>query len=285
MGRSRWADGGGPAVAGMARRPGAGHGVDVAGGHGYAPLGMGGGGHFLDPVVGLVGDVEVAGSVERHPRRRRQQCRGGGPAVARGPRGPRGRAGDGVDIPGGHGGPPLGMGGGGQLLDPVVRGVGDVEVAGGIGDNVVYVPEQGRGGGAAVAGVAMGTVGRAGQGVDVTGDQAGGGVALGRDHGGPLAQGVIGIGGLVGQGAGGRSEVAVGVVGIAGGVAVRVGDRVYVTYVARVARGGAARAVRVGGGGGAAPGEGGGGGQQVAVSVVGVRRLGPRARPGRGSGS
>ena len=31
-----------------------------------APLGAGGGGHFLDAVVGSVGDVEVAGAVERH---------------------------------------------------------------------------------------------------------------------------------------------------------------------------------------------------------------------------
>ena len=119
-----------PAVAGVPRgaRRAAGHGVDVASGHGDAPLGVGGGGDFLDPVVARVGNVEVAGGVERDavglaraaprwPVRRRRDA--GGPAGA----------GHGVDVAGGHGLPPLGAGGGGHFLDPVVAGVGDEEVA------------------------------------------------------------------------------------------------------------------------------------------------------------
>ena len=44
-----------------------GDGVDVARRHRLAPLGVGGGRALLDPVVGGVGDVEVAGRVERQP--------------------------------------------------------------------------------------------------------------------------------------------------------------------------------------------------------------------------
>ena len=62
----------------------AGDGVDVAGGHGLAPLGAGGGGDFLDPVVGRVGDVDVAGRVDGHADRVVEQRRGGGAAVAGG---------------------------------------------------------------------------------------------------------------------------------------------------------------------------------------------------------
>ena len=75
---------------------------------------MGGSGHFLDPVVVLVGDEEVAARVQSHPGGQVDAGRGGRPPVAGVPG--RAGAGHGVDVAGGHGYAPLGMGSGGHFL-------------------------------------------------------------------------------------------------------------------------------------------------------------------------
>src|SRR5204863_343539 len=123
------------AVAGVAGGAGgaARDGVDVPGGHGLAPLGAGAGGDRPDRLVVGVGDVQVAGGVQGDRGRRDQQRGGGRAAVAAVAAGAIGAPGHGVDVPGGHGDAELGVAGGGDLLHPVVGGVGDEDVAMAVG--------------------------------------------------------------------------------------------------------------------------------------------------------
>src|ERR1035438_3088408 len=138
------ARGGSPVTAPNVPRASSGDGVDVSGGHRDAELGVAGGGDLLHAVVDVVGDEEVAHGVGGDPFRVPQAGRESraavtgveeGLAVARVGRdvGRRGR----------------------DLADAVVPGVGDVHVRGTVEGDLVWLVEQGRGGRAAVAGVAV----------------------------------------------------------------------------------------------------------------------------------
>ena len=99
-----------PTVAGEASRAGTGQGGDDPGGGGYGP----------DPIVRVVGDEEVAGGVDSDCGRG-VEVGGSGCSTVAG-KASRPGAGQGGDDPGG----------GGHGPDPVVRAVGDEEVAGGV---------------------------------------------------------------------------------------------------------------------------------------------------------
>src|SRR5204863_6528918 len=71
---------GGSAVAAVVLGPGAGHRVDVVGGHGDPVGGAGALGHHPDAIVVGVGDHQVAGAVDGHAVGIGEPGRGGGPA-------------------------------------------------------------------------------------------------------------------------------------------------------------------------------------------------------------
>src|SRR5262249_56412379 len=113
--------GGGAAVAGQAGASAAGGGVDVPGGHGLPVEGAGLLGHDPDPVVPLVGDQQVAGSIYRHPGGGSQPGHDGPATVTAATRsaGP----GDRVDIVSGHRPPVEGAAAGRYHPNPAVERV------------------------------------------------------------------------------------------------------------------------------------------------------------------
>ncbi len=112
-----------------------GHGVDVPGGHRLAVERAGAGRHHPDPVVAGVGDHQVA---RRRPPPPRPGCRARRWWPGRRRRRTRGAvAGDGVDVPGGHRLAVERAGAGRHHPDPVVAGVGDHQVPGGVDRHAV----------------------------------------------------------------------------------------------------------------------------------------------------
>src|SRR5262249_62036130 len=113
--------GGGAAVAGQTAASVAGGGVDVPGGHGLPVEGAGLLGHDPDPVVPLVGDQQVAGSIYRHPGGGSQPGHDGPATVTAATRsaGP----GDRVDIVSGHRPPVEGAAAGRYHPNPAVERV------------------------------------------------------------------------------------------------------------------------------------------------------------------
>src|ERR1700689_819438 len=104
-------------------------GVHVTSGHGDIPLDVGGGGDLLDAVVAGVGDVDVAGRVDRDAGGLVQLGRGSRPAIARVTRGAGGAV-DLVYVPDRHRDAVMRASGGRDLLALGVAGVGDEDVAG-----------------------------------------------------------------------------------------------------------------------------------------------------------
>src|SRR5258708_5818390 len=85
-------------------------------------------GGSLDPVVAVVGDIQVPGGVGDDADRVTQVGQGGQVAVALAAGLAAGLPGHGVNVPGGHRDAELGVGGRGDLLDPVVPRISDVDV-------------------------------------------------------------------------------------------------------------------------------------------------------------
>ena len=131
-----------------------GHGVDVACGHRLAPLGARRRGDLLDPVVPRVDDVEVSGTIDDDTGRTEEERRGSRPTVTRRAVGARRAPGHRVDVACGHGLAPLGARRRGELLDPAVGLVGDVNVSGGVAGDRSRRMERGRGSAPAVARIA-----------------------------------------------------------------------------------------------------------------------------------
>ncbi len=138
------------AVAGEAILAVAGDRVDVPGLHGPAVETARRDGDRPDPLVVNVPDQQVPGAVHRHTLRSIELGAGGPAAVAGESR--RAVAGHGVDVPRLHGPAVEGPGPVRHHPDPVVAGVGDEHVPGGVHRYPRRPPEPGLGGGAAVAG-------------------------------------------------------------------------------------------------------------------------------------